>query len=39
MLDQDNNFYLISMSILVTCSLENVWLLKGKFFKLITSES
>ena len=39
MLDQDDNFYPISMSVLVTCSLENVWLLKGKFFKLITSES
>ena len=24
MLDQDDNFYLISMSILITCSLDNI---------------
>ena len=29
MFDQDNNFYLISLSILVTCLLDNVWILKG----------
>ena len=27
-LDQDNNFYLISLSILIACLLENVQLLK-----------
>ena len=27
MLDQDNNFYLISLSILVTFFLDNVWIL------------
>ena len=26
-LDRDNNFNLISLSILITCSLDNVWLL------------
>ena len=25
MLDQDNNFYLISLNILITCLLDNVW--------------
>ena len=25
MSDQDNNFYLISLSILMTCLLDNVW--------------
>ena len=25
--DQDNNFYLISLSILITCLLDNVWIL------------
>ena len=25
MLDQDNKFYLISMSILITCWLDNLW--------------
>ena len=29
-LDQDNNFYLISLSILVTCLLCNVWILQGE---------
>ena len=26
-LDRDNNFNLISLSILITCSLDNVWIL------------
>ena len=25
--DQDNNFYLISLNILITCLLDNVWML------------
>ena len=25
LLDQDNNFFLISLSFLITCLLENVW--------------
>ena len=25
-LDQDNNFYLISLNILITCLLNNVWI-------------
>ena len=29
-LDQDNNLYLISLSILITCLLDNVWILKGE---------
>ena len=34
MLDQGNNFYLISLSILITCLLENVWTLwRGISFK------
>ena len=28
MLDQDHNFYLISLIILSTCFLDNVWILK-----------
>ena len=31
-LDQDNNFYLISLSILMTCLLDNVWILQGEVF-------
>ena len=27
MLNQDNNFYLISLSILIACLLDNVWIL------------
>ena len=30
MLNQENNFYLISLSILITCLLGNVWILKEK---------
>ena len=30
MLDQDNNFYLISLSILITCLLDKVWILLGE---------
>ena len=30
MLDQNNNFYLISLSILITCLLDNVWILLGE---------
>ena len=30
MLNQDNNFYLISLSILVTCLLDNVWISWGE---------
>ena len=29
-LDQDNHFYLISLSNLSTCLLDNVWILKGE---------
>ena len=32
MLDQDNNFYLISLSILMTCLLDNLWILWGEVF-------
>ena len=32
MLDQDNNFYLISLSILITCLLDNLWILLGEVF-------
>ena len=28
--DQDNNFYLISLNILITCLLCNVWILQGE---------
>ena len=28
-LDQDVNFYLISLSILITCSLDHVWMSEG----------
>ena len=31
-LDQDNNFYLISLSILMTCLLDNLWILQGEVF-------
>ena len=31
-LDQDNNFYLISLSILMTCLLDNLWILWGEVF-------
>ena len=30
MLDQDNNLYLISLSILITCLLNTVWILMGE---------
>ena len=30
MLDQDDNFLLISMSILIACFLDNVWILLGE---------
>ena len=30
MLDQDNNFNLISLSILITCLLDKVWILLGE---------
>ena len=36
MLDQDNHFYLISLSILITCLLDNVCVLKGRSYTLIT---
>ena len=29
-LDQGNNFYLISLSFLITCLLDNVWVFKGE---------
>ena len=29
-LDQGNNFHLIILSILITCLLGNVWILKGE---------
>ena len=28
-LDQDYNFYLMSLSILITCMLDHVWMLSG----------
>ena len=31
MLDQDNNFYLISLNILITYLLDNVMILREKF--------
>ena len=34
-LDQDDNFNLISLSILITCLLDNVWILWGE----VTSQS
>ena len=30
-LNQDSSFYMISFNILITCLLNNVWILKGKF--------
>ena len=39
MLDQDNNFHLISLSILITCLLDNVWILLRYHYTFITSES
>ena len=30
-LDQDNNFYLIHLSILITCLLNNEWIIQGEF--------
>ena len=30
MLDQDNNLYLICLGILITCLLDNVWILQGE---------
>ena len=30
MLDQDSNFYLIHLSLLITCLLNNVWVLLGE---------
>ena len=30
MLDQDNNIYLISLSILITNLLSNIWILQGE---------
>ena len=30
MLDRDNNFHLISLSILVTCLQDDVWILQGE---------
>ena len=35
MLDQDNNFNLIHLSILITCLLDSEWILKGE----VTCES
>ena len=29
-LDQGNNFHLISLSLLITCLLDNVWILQGE---------
>ena len=36
MFDNDNNFSLISLTILITCLLDNVWILRGEC--IITSE-
>ena len=33
--DQEKNSYLLSLSILITCVLDNVWILKGE----VTHES
>ena len=30
MLEQDNNLYLMSLSVLITCLLHNVWMLEGE---------
>ena len=30
MLDQDNNFQLMSLSILITCLLDNMWIVLGE---------
>ena len=30
MVDQDNNFYLINLGILINCLLDNDWILKGE---------
>ena len=30
MLDQDKNFFLISLSVLITCLLDNAWILLGE---------
>ena len=37
MVDQGNNFYLISLSFLITCLLDNVWGFWGRSFVLIIS--
>ena len=37
MVDQGNNFYLISLSILITRLLDNVWVFWGRIFVLIIS--
>ena len=37
MVDQGNNFYLLSLSILITCLLDNVWVFLGRSFVLIIS--
>ena len=29
-LDQDNNFYLISLNTLITCLLDDVWTIQGE---------
>ena len=39
MLDQDDNFYLIGLSILITSLLNNVWDIMGRSYVLITSGS
>ena len=39
MLDQDNNFYLISVNILITCLQDISMDILGKSFMLITYES
>ena len=39
MLDQDNNFYLINLSILITCLWDDVWDIIGRSYMLISSRS
>ena len=40
MVDQDNNFYLISLGIVITCLLDNDWIIIiGRSYLLITFES
>ena len=39
MLDQDSSLYLISLNIIITCVLNNLWDIKGRTLMLLTSGS